>query len=571
MSTDDEEEDASALENQLASLHLEQESNEAEMIRLQEWIGNLEEHQKFYIEGDVFGGGLSSPPAATKPPIGNLSKTALSALKYIPPTSSKALFSTLPPEVLLHIASQLEPLLLVRLYASTKAFSAPSLSMQGLSLGGEAAWRVCERQQCPEEHRQAGGLRRPSTWRAAAVAACVAHRAQLSRAVSAADGVTSLVQPDGSVISCGGRLGSGGFTVQGTWDHDDVVHIPSKVPELARIHVVQVAAASCHSVALSLTGEVFTWGSVPSLGFSSRPIRVMDGLQDTFVTHIAAGHGDSSAAVGLDGAVYTWGEPSQWNRCMLGHGVDLDYKIHSPRRIEALRDVPVLFVELSEASAVSFFIDALGLVYSCGDGSSAALGHGDTLDRGVPTLIEALTEHVVTHVAAGSAHSAFVTARGDVYTGGLSCPASGHGDAEQRWQPEKLSLRQHGALPVLRVVAVAAADQLSVFVCANGSVYACGMDRGGEWEQKVPVQVPRPLVARGGAAGAACGGVLNVHVVLVDAEGRLYVGGANNNAQLGQGERDSHFEWPPIEAGAGISLSAAHYDSDEELLLLYRT
>ena len=40
-----------------------------------------------------------------------------------------------------------------------------------------------------------------------------------------------------------------------------------------------------------------------------------------------------------------------------------------------------------------------------------------------------------------------------------------------------------------------------------------------------------------------------MHLVLVDDTGRIYAGGANNNGQLGQGDRDSDgFEWPPAEA-----------------------
>jgi len=56
---------------------------------------------------------------------------------------------------------------------------------------------------------------RPMGWVAASIYATVTFATWSSRSLSAADGVTAVVSPDYSVVSCGGRLGSGGFTVQG--------------------------------------------------------------------------------------------------------------------------------------------------------------------------------------------------------------------------------------------------------------------------------------------------------------------------------------------------------------------
>ena len=54
---------------------------------------------------------------------------------------------------------------------------------------------------------------RPMGWVAASIYATVTFATWSSRSLSAADGVTAVVSPDYSVVSCGGRLGSGGFTV----------------------------------------------------------------------------------------------------------------------------------------------------------------------------------------------------------------------------------------------------------------------------------------------------------------------------------------------------------------------
>jgi len=234
---------------------------------------------------------------------------------------------------------------------------------------------------------------------------------------------------------------------------------------------------------------------------------------------------------------------------------------------------------MSEASAITYILTSEGEVWSCGDGSCSALGHGDLEDRNVPTRIEALTEHVITRVAAGSAHAVFLAATGAVFTVGLCSGATGHGDGESRTIPARIRIRRHRLLPAAHILHIGAADQLTVLVDATGCVYACGVDRGGEWEEKYATRVMGSLRAKSGTSqpfitGLACGGVMNIHFILKEGTGETYhVAGANNNAQLGQGDRDSSFEWPPIEMGAGITLSRTMYgesDSDE-LILRYNT
>ena len=67
----------------------------------------------------------------------------------------------------------------------------------------------------------------------------------------------------------------------------------------------------------------------------------------------------------------------------------------------------------------SLFVTQRGAVLSCGKGGTGALGLGDRLVRTTPTAIGALASARVVAVAAGQAHSAFVTEGGVLYACGL--------------------------------------------------------------------------------------------------------------------------------------------------------
>lgn len=56
-----------------------------------------------------------------------------------------------------------------------------------------------------------------------------------------------------------------------------------------------------------------------------------------------------------------------------------------------------------------------GLCYSWGNGAFGALGHGDTMQRINPTLVEGLSSVHITQIAACRNHSAAVTDRGVLY------------------------------------------------------------------------------------------------------------------------------------------------------------
>lgn len=78
-----------------------------------------------------------------------------------------------------------------------------------------------------------------------------------------------------------------------------------------------------------------------------------------------------------------------------------------------------------------------GKVYSWGEGDDGKLGHGNKNGCDHPQLIDALQGKEIVDIACGGAHSAAVTAGGEIYTWGKGRYGRlGHGDSEDQMKPK---------------------------------------------------------------------------------------------------------------------------------------
>ena len=208
----------------------------------------------------------------------------------------------------------------------------------------------------------------------------------------AAGGYHSLVLTEsGEVYSFGyggeGRLGHGGDTAN--------QRSPKKIESLSGIQAI--AAGDSHSLVLTVTGEVYSFGRGLSgqLGHGdtshrSDPMKIKDlsGIQT-----IAAGtlH---SLVLTESGEVYSFGHGSYGR---LGHG-DMDEQLR-PKKIEDLPDIQAIAAGWSH----SLVLTESGEVYSFGSGGSGQLGHGNTSNQSEPTKIIDLSG--IQAIAAGGEHS----------------------------------------------------------------------------------------------------------------------------------------------------------------------
>ncbi|XP_019455940.1 PREDICTED: uncharacterized protein LOC109356831 isoform X2 [Lupinus angustifolius] len=144
------------------------------------------------------------------------------------------------------------------------------------------------------------------------------------------------------------------------------------------------------------------------------------------VQNIACG-GQHAALVTKQGEIFSWGEESGGR---LGHGVDSD--VLHPKLIESLCNTNIELVAcgeyhtcalptcvegklsksfMEEIACGAYHVAALTSrteVYTWGKGANGRLGHGDTDDKNVPTLVEALKDKQVKSIACGTNFTAAI-------------------------------------------------------------------------------------------------------------------------------------------------------------------
>jgi len=158
---------------------------------------------------------------------------------------------------------------------------------------------------------------------------------------------------------------------------------PIELPE-GTAAIVEVAAGDLHSLLLSSSGSVWSFGGgwEGPLGHGDagscavpRPVLALAAVR---IEHIAAG-GAHSLAVSDEGQVWSWG----WGLYgQLGHGDTRS--LCAPRRIE---QAPTHVAQVAAGHAHTLLVCQRGRVYTCGRADSGQLGHGPEGQR--------LTPHVV--------------------------------------------------------------------------------------------------------------------------------------------------------------------------------
>ncbi|XP_065584431.1 probable E3 ubiquitin-protein ligase HERC4 isoform X2 [Artemia franciscana] len=219
-----------------------------------------------------------------------------------------------------------------------------------------------------------------------------------------------------------GQIFSWGWDASGQLGHNieqNSVTMPRLLKSLASKHVIQIACGLHHSMALTNSGEIFSWGSNVhgQLGLGCRDMVVrspmlVKSLVGMPISYIVCG-GYHSFAVSKSGAVFGWGK-NTFGQIGLGDCQDRT----RPYLLSSLENQKIVYMCCGRDHSVALTKD--GGVFTFGAGMYGQLGHGSTVNEFRPRRILELMGSTVTQIAAGRCHSlAFVPSRGQVYSFGL--------------------------------------------------------------------------------------------------------------------------------------------------------
>jgi hypothetical protein len=235
---------------------------------------------------------------------------------------------------------------------------------------------------------------------------------------------------------CGyrGRLGHG---TQGN------IHHPKQVDLLAKEKVIDVACGVHHTVVVTSTGSVYTFGfnvygqlgqgkwasAARGRNFTTTPMR-LENLSAKHVISVSANE-NYTACVTKDGEVHTW-----WGKGELGilgssGTAGNNITCYIPERVEQ-----GLVGEKAKQVSCGFNHTAVctedGKVFTFGDNSYGQLGHGDvTNNHRLPEVVKALEGIHILHVQCGRHQTLALSLSGHVYSWGRNDEGQlGHGYAD---------------------------------------------------------------------------------------------------------------------------------------------
>jgi alpha-tubulin suppressor-like RCC1 family protein len=321
---------------------------------------------------------------------------------------------------------------------------------------------------------------------AVAVAACSQPPASAARSASG----TSLVLGWGA--DAAGQLGDGKKTPR----NDEPVQV--RLP--AGTKVTAVAAGGHHSLAVTSTGQVLTWGinldgelgdgtsaqGVPHLherpgggnsADSDVPVQVKLPARAK-VTAVAGGdaHSCSSAADGgyslaltSTGSVLAWGG-NQYGE--LGDGTSTNSDVPVQVRLPA----GVKVTAVAAGGSQSLALTSTGQVLAWGGNAAGQLGDGSTAASDVPVKVRLPAGIKVTAIAGGCFQSLALTSTGQVLAwGGNAAGQLGDGSTAASDVPVKVRLPAG-----IKVTAVAAGGSQSLALTSTGQVLAWGGNAAGQ-------------------------------------------------------------------------------------------
>jgi alpha-tubulin suppressor-like RCC1 family protein len=321
------------------------------------------------------------------------------------------------------------------------------------------------------------------------------------------------------------------------------VLVPKPLESNVMLDVSFVACGVKHAALVTRQAEVFTWGEECSgclghgIGTNVFQPRLVESLSICNIELIACGE-FHTCAVTATGDLYTWGDGTH-NAGLLGHGSIVSHWI--PKRVAG----PLEGLKVSTVSCGTWhtaLITSLGQLYTFGDGTFGALGHGNRESTFYPKEVESLKGLRTICVSCGVWHTAAVieviisqsnTSCGKLFTWGDGDKYRlGHGDRSSKLKPTCVP-----SLIDYNFHKTACGHALTIGLTTSGHIFTAGSSVYGQLgnpnnDGKYPRLVEEKL-GGGGVVEVACG---SYHVAVLSNTGEVYTWGKGANGRLGHGD-----------------------------------
>lgn len=311
------------------------------------------------------------------------------------------------------------------------------------------------------------------------------------------------------------------------------------------LDVQNLACGARHAVLVTKQGEVFSWGeeSGGRLGHGvdtdvPQP-KLIEALSGLNIELVACGE-FHTCAVTISGDLYTWGDGTH-NFGLLGHGSEVSHCI--PKVIGQLDGMHVSSISCGPWHTA--VVTSSGKLFTFGDGTFGALGHGDCRSAKMPREVEALKGLRTVQAACGVWHSAAIvelpvnspdssfSSLGKVFTWGNGDKGRlGHGDRESRLHPDCVDSLEESSF-----CQVACGHDITVVLSNYGHVYTMGSNAYGQLGN-LDADGKFPTCVRGNLSNIfveeiACG---SYHVAVLTSQMEVYTWGKGANGRLGHGD-----------------------------------
>ena len=241
--------------------------------------------------------------------------------------------------------------------------------------------------------------------------------------------------------------------------------------------------------------------------------------------------GDHSSCI-VHGDLYTWGDNIYGQLGDSNSGNQANLLV--PTLVQYFVDNAINQVSLGTNHSAA--IDASGNLYTWGHNGYGKLGHNDSVQRSEPTLVQYFVTNniVIDQVSLGSNHSAAIDANGNLYTWGYNY----NGQLGDSTNTDKLvpTLVLYFDTNSIDITQVSLGHYHSSAIDATGKLYTWGNNENGKLGDNtntnrwVPTLVPYFDTNSIDITQVSLG---HYHSSAIDATGKLYTWGRNNRGQLG--------------------------------------